>query len=202
MILKSTNLGKKFLRDWIIKGFNYEFKSGSVYAVTGPNGSGKSTLLKLLAGYILPSKGNVEWISGEQILEPELQYKYMAVSAPYLQLIEELSLEEFIDFHLKFRKFKAGENFDSFMEKTGLIAQGNKQIKDFSSGMKQRVRLGLCFYFKNDFVFIDEGTTNLDKQGVLWFREEVLNLRDRLVILFSNQEEEYNLADHIIDLSK
>ena len=200
MILKTTGLGKKFVRDWVIRDFNYTFAGPGLYAVRGLNGSGKSTLLKLLAGFLTPSKGHVDWINQNDTISEEEQYLRLSVSAPYMQLIEELTLDEFLEFHSRFKSFLKNDDKESFKLKTGLSKQGDKQIKDFSSGMKQRVKLGLCFYFENDVILIDEGTTNLDAQGVAWFREEVQRLSDKLVILFSNQEEEYNLAQKSVEL--
>jgi ABC-type multidrug transport system ATPase subunit len=202
MILKASGLGKKFVRDWVIRDFNYTFEGPGLYAVKGPNGSGKSTLLKLLAGFLSPSRGEVKWMLNNETLQVEDQYLKLSVAAPYMQLIEELTLDEFLHFHMKFKSFLAGETEESFKSKTGLEKHGEKLIKDFSSGMKQRVKLGLCFYFEHNVILIDEGTTNLDHQGVEWFREEVKNLNNHLVILFSNQKEEYSLAKHTIELKK
>ncbi len=200
MILQADSLGKKYNREWILKNLNFRFEGPGIFAVTGPNGSGKSTLLKLIAGYILPTKGIVNWELNNKFIEIDEQFRHLGVAAPYMQLIEDLTLNEFLDFHLKFKSFRASESKTSFLEKTGLINQGDKFIKDFSSGMKQRVKLGLCFYFQNDLLLIDEGTTNLDKQGVSWFQSEIQNQGDRLTILFSNQEEEYTLAKVIFDV--
>lgn len=200
MILQADSLGKKFNREWIIRDLNFRFEKPQIIAVTGPNGSGKSTLLKLIAGFILPTKGKIEWTLNGRTIDEENQFRHLSVTAPYLQLIEDLTLNEFLDFHLKFKKIRVSESKTAFLEKTGLLNQGDKFIKDFSSGMKQRVKLGLCFYFENELLLIDEGTTNLDKQGVAWFQDEVKNQKDRLVILFSNQEQEYMLANDILDV--
>ncbi len=202
MILQAENLGKKYNREWIIKDLCFEFKYPSIIAITGPNGSGKSTFLKLIAGYVLPSSGGIKWIIDNKEISIDHQFRHMAVSAPYMQIVEDLTLNEFLDFHQNFKTFRASENKESFLFKTGLEKQGNKFIKDFSSGMKQRVKLGLCFYFENDLLLIDEGTTNLDKQGVEWFQNEVNSQGDRLIILFSNQEQEYSLAEEILNLGE
>ncbi|MEQ8359224.1 MAG: ATP-binding cassette domain-containing protein [Cytophagales bacterium] len=202
MILRAENLSKKYNREWVIKDLCFEFKKSSIIAITGPNGSGKSTLLKLIAGYVLPSSGNINWIIDNKEISIDDQFRHLAVSAPYMQIVEELTLNEFLDFHQNFKTLRASESKESFLNKTGLANQGDKFIKEFSSGMKQRVKLGLCFYFENDLLLIDEGTTNLDKQGIEWFQNEVKNQEDRLVILFSNQEQEYSLAEQNLNLSK
>ena len=50
MRIELENAGRKFNRDWILRGVNLTLEAGNVYVVTGPNGSGKSTFLQLIAG--------------------------------------------------------------------------------------------------------------------------------------------------------
>lgn len=200
MIIDAQNLGKKFVREWIIKDFNFTFQDQKVYAVRGPNGSGKSTLLKVLSGLIPPTKGQITYRNEGIELDDEKIHKHISICAPYQELVEELSLDEFLDFHNQFRAFRKGENRETFKEKTFLGEQGSKQIKFFSSGMKQRIRLGLCFYFESKVLMLDEGSSNLDAQGIEWFKKEVSAIDDRMVILFSNLEQEFELASEQVSL--
>jgi ABC-type multidrug transport system ATPase subunit len=200
MIIEAKNLGKRFARDWVIKDFNQKFEGPNIYAITGPNGSGKSTLLKMLAQFSIPTKGTCDWVNESSIVTEEERYKLMSVAAPYMELVEDLTLNEFLDFHNQFRKFDQDYDKSHFLNETRLEKSKNKLIKDFSSGMKQRIKLGLCFYCKSEVVFIDEGTTNLDRQGIEWYFESLKKL-GKLVILFSNQEDEYNLASEVIAIN-
>lgn len=196
MILTVVNLGKRYEADWVIRNLNLKLTGPGIYAIKGPNGSGKSTLLKLLSGLIRPSKGEISFsIKNTQIEESEL-FQHISITAPYMELIEELKLDEFLRFHCKFKEITVR----NFKERTLLLKQGEKYIKDFSSGMKQRVKLGLSFYSNTEFIFIDEGITNLDEQGVNWYHEEISSIKDKIVILFSNQEAEYKMANQVLDL--
>jgi len=190
-----TNTGRRFNRDWVFKGIDYTFTSGNSYAVLGPNGSGKSTLLQILNGSLSPSAGTVTFFQNEQPIDIETVFKHITLAAPYLELIEEFSLQEVIDFHFQFKPYIAG------MDKAGLIAllgmqtSKNKLVKYFSSGMKQRLKLALAFCSDTAILMLDEPTSNLDTQGVEWYRELVKQYAgNRLIIVGSNQEQEYSFC--------
>ena len=97
------NIGRRFNRDWIFRNFDYEFILGETYAILGPNGSGKSTLLNVLNGSLTPSSGEIAYLSGDKPIEAEEVFKFLSLAAPYLELIEEFTLIEMIDFHFKFK---------------------------------------------------------------------------------------------------
>lgn len=192
-----TNTGRRFNRDWIFKGIDHTFTSGNSYAVLGPNGSGKSTLLQILNGSLSPSTGTITFFKNEQPLDIETVFKHISLAAPYLELIEEFSLQEVIDFHFQFKPYIPG------MDKAGLIAllgmqtSKNKLIKYFSSGMKQRLKLALAFCSDTAVLMLDEPTSNLDTQGVDWYLELVKQYAgNRLIIVGSNQEQEYSFCSH------
>ena len=96
------NISKRFGSKKVIKNFSKEFKKKS-YAILGKNGSGKSTLLKMISNLLIPSSGNIEYISNNKSLDKEEIIKKFFFSAPYQELINELSLEELVDFHFTFR---------------------------------------------------------------------------------------------------
>ena len=104
--------GKKFNREWIFRNLTFQFEPGKSYAITGPNGSGKSTLLQCIAGAIHLSEGSVSYhsVSKEattQLAEEDF-FKQVAISAPYLELIEEMTAREFLSFHQHFKPFLSG----------------------------------------------------------------------------------------------
>jgi ABC-type multidrug transport system ATPase subunit len=200
MILSARGLSKRFGFQWVIKEFNQEFKIGNFYAVTGANGSGKSTLLKMLTGLLPPTRGIIEYELKNQKIDPELWFKHISVVAPYMDLVEDLSLLEFVKFHINFTEFQNEMQGDEFVSFLDLENSSKKLIKDFSSGMKQRVKLGLAFCSNSQLIFLDEPSTNLDVKGFDWYQENLTNLKDRLVIIFSNRKEEYQQADSIISL--
>jgi ABC-type multidrug transport system ATPase subunit len=94
-----SDAGKRFNRDWIFRHLSYTFTAGHSYAIIGPNGSGKSTLLQLLSGALAPSQGKIEWSSSEKSLDPDKVFEQIAICAPYLELVEEMSALEFLNFY-------------------------------------------------------------------------------------------------------
>jgi len=192
------NAGRRFNRDWIFKGIDYTFAPGNSYAILGPNGSGKSTLLQLLNGSLSPSAGKVNFGAGNnRMLDAEDVYKHVSVAAPYLELIEDFTLTEVIDFHFKFKPFIAGMDKPRLIELLGMQSSKNKLVKYFSSGMKQRLKLALAFCSDTAMLMLDEPTSNLDTQGNDWYLQLVKNYAvNRLIIVGSNQEQEYSFCNH------
>ncbi|MFB9844113.1 ABC transporter ATP-binding protein [Mucilaginibacter ginsenosidivorans] len=202
MKITLQNIGRRFNRDWIFKGIDYEFEQGTAYAILGPNGSGKSTLLSVLNGSLAPSAGEINYLLEDRPIESELVFKHLSLAAPYLELIEEFTLTEMIDFHFKFKKRKAGIDDDGLIGLLGMEQSKNKMIKYFSSGMKQRLKLALAFCSDTLMLMLDEPTSNLDKQGVEWYLRLVQQFAaGRLTIICSNQEHEYSFCTHGLDIS-
>lgn len=202
MQIKVENIGKKFIREWIVRHASFELETGQKYTFVGPNGSGKSTLLQLLTGITPVTEGKIRYVDAGKEIEEDLWYKQLVIAAPYLELIEEFTLRELIDFHKKFKPFKNGISSQEFEEFIQLSHASTKIIRHFSSGMKQRVKLGLAFLSDVPVIFLDEPTTNLDVQGIKWYREQVIeHTRNQLLLLGSNVEQEYDFCENIISVS-
>lgn len=194
--------GRRFNRDWIFRNITYTFASGNSYAILGPNGSGKSTLLQLLNGSMAPSAGKITYQLNGQALSTEEVYRHLTLAAPYLELIEDFTLNEMIGFHFKFKKPLPGITAQAIIELLGFQSSINKLIKYFSSGMKQRLKLILAFCSDTPILMLDEPTSNLDTQGVEWYQSLVQQFcGDRLVIVCSNQLHEYEFCWHQLRIS-
>lgn len=182
-----TDIGKRFSQKWIFKGLNMQFDSGLHYAVTGKNGSGKSTLLLIIAGYISPTRGKAEWNNSSAAIEAELVHKQLSLASPYLELIEEFTLDETLKFHQKFKPFIKGFNPDKLTELSGLGESRHKPIRHFSSGMKQRVKLLLAIASDTPLVLLDEPCANLDNEAVKWYQQLKKELgHGRTMVICSN----------------
>lgn len=193
------DIGRRFNRDWVFQHLNYRFTGGSRYAVLGPNGSGKSTLLQVVSSALTPSAGRVQYQSQGKVIDAEHIYQYLSIAAPYLELIEEFTLAEQVRFHFAHKRFSDGLEEQSLIERLGLAHAKDKQIRYFSSGMKQRVKLGLACYADVPIVLLDEPTSNLDEDGVNWYLQLVAHTSPgRLFLICSNQEREYSFCDHSI----
>jgi ABC-type multidrug transport system ATPase subunit len=201
MKISLNKAGRRFNQEWIFRNFDYEFHTPGKYAILGPNGSGKSTLLSLILGSLSLSEGGISY-QGEKNIAVDDIYKHLSFAAPYLDLIEEFTLEETIDFHFKFKGLYKGMSKAEVLALLGLEKSQDKALKYFSSGMKQRTKLALAFCADTPILLLDEPTSNLDQQGVRWYLDLIANFTDkRLVIVGSNQEVEYSFCQHLIQIT-
>ena len=203
MTISLSDAGKRFNREWIFRHLNRQFQSGTSYAIIGPNGSGKSTLLQVIAGAVHLSEGKLSYERAGLPLDPDSFFKEVSVCAPYLELMEEMTLAEFLSFHSSFKKWLPGLDAGQVMEQIGLGQARNKQIRFFSSGMKQRVRLAQCIFANTAVLFLDEPCTNLDREGISLYHRLINDYcRDRLVLVASNDETEWSWCDEKLSLGQ
>ncbi len=197
MNISLSDIGKKFNNKWLFREVNLSFEAGKTYAITGANGSGKSTLLKMLFGYITPDSGKIAWNLPHSV-EPERLFSHMAFCAPYTELPENYDVNEILDWYFGFKPIKKG------LSKSDLVGIGkfaehlHKPIGQFSSGMKQRLKLLLALFSDSSVVLLDEPGSNLDRENKNWYLENVkTQTRDRILIIASNDEEEYSFCQKI-----
>ena len=191
--------GKRFNREWIFRKLDYQFLQGKSYAITGTNGSGKSTLLQIIAGATLHSEGIIEYSSAQpnEKTLPENAYKQIAIAAPYLDMVEEMTATEFLTFHSAFKPLTS--TFTEILSAVGLQKAADKQIRYYSSGMKQRLKLAQAFFSQTTVLLLDEPTTNLDEEGIEVYKNLWKNLTvNRLVIVSSNDKTEYENCKDLI----
>jgi ABC-type multidrug transport system ATPase subunit len=201
MKIKLTNLGKRFNRDWIFRNLNFEFEINRHYAITGPNGSGKSTLLQVIAGSTIHNEGKIKYADLDKELDPEKIFKKISYAAPYLDLIEEMTLLEFFSFHHNMKGWISPLTTKDIVVLLRLEKSANKQIRYFSSGMKQRVKLAQAIFSAVPAVLLDEPLTNLDKDGYALYQSLIENYcNNRLVIVSSNDENEYAFCEERINM--
>jgi ABC-type multidrug transport system ATPase subunit len=201
MQISLSDIGKRFNRDWVFRKLSSQFIAGENYAITGPNGSGKSTLLQVIAGAVSHSEGTVNYSVNGKVVEGEKAFNHISVAAPYLELIEEMTLVEFLQFHRKFKPLLKGVNVDDIISIISLNTSSDKQIRYYSSGMKQRVKLAQAIFSDTPVVLLDEPCTNLDIDGIQLYHQLINKYcGGRLVIVSSNDEQEYGFCRHIINI--
>jgi ABC-type multidrug transport system ATPase subunit len=201
MTISLSDTGKRFNREWIFRHFSYQFNQGHSYAITGANGSGKSTLLQVLSGSMHFNEGKCDWASAGKPVAPEKVFQQVSICAPYLEVVEEMTVTEFLDFHQSFKPFLAGVTTASAIEIVGLKAAADKQIRYYSSGMKQRVKLAQCIFSDTSLVLLDEPCTNLDLTGIDLYNSLIEQYCiNRLVVVCSNDKTEYGFCEEIINI--
>ena len=203
MHIKLDNLGRRFNRSWIFRSLSTEIKEGSHLIIQGANGSGKSTLTQILSGFLSPSEGKITWHNPDNklILAEDLPFK-LSFAAPYQDLYQDLSLMEILEFHLAFRSLLPGINKSDFIDLIYLKGEEDKLIKHFSSGMKQRLKLGVAILSEGDLLLLDEPISNLDKQASAWYRELLQDYgKGKTVIISTNDPDNESIRqDQLIKI--
>jgi ABC-type multidrug transport system ATPase subunit len=201
MKIDLVNVSKRYNREWIFRNLTFRFQANKHYAITGPNGSGKSTLLQIIGGSTTHNDGKIIYEQDDKHIAGENLFKQVAFAAPYLDLVEEMTLTEFFNFHERMKSWLPALDTQRIIHLLSLDAASHKQLRYFSSGMKQRVKLAQAIFSNVPAVLLDEPVTNLDDEGILLYNSLIKNYcKDRLVIVSSNDKNEYFFCEEIIDM--
>ncbi len=201
MKIKLTNLGKRYNRQWIFRNINLEFNANKHYAITGPNGSGKSTLLQVIGGAVTHNEGSIAYSEENILLPSENIFTKISITAPYLDVVEEMTLYEFFSFHKKMKGWINDVPTDKIIEIIHLEKFSSMPILYFSTGMKQRVKLAQAIFSNVSLILLDEPATNLDEEGISLYNFLIKNYcHNRIVIVSSNDKNEYSFCEEKIDM--
>lgn len=197
-----NNAGKKFGKEWIFRNVNLTLPQGKKLAILGLNGSGKSTLLQAITGYLSLNEGVIEFKSDTKNIEVDKFHEHLSLASPYLELIEDFTLEEQILHASLFKPFLPELSIEKIIELSGLKAHRNKSIKLFSSGMRQRLKLTLAIFANTPVLYLDEPTTNLDANVIEWYKQMINDYaKFKTIIVCSNSiKDEYAFCDQVISM--
>ncbi len=201
MIIQLTDTGKRFNQDWIFKHLSIQFTKQKSYVITGPNGSGKSTLLQCIAGSSNLSEGSIQYSINNSLVNDAAIYQEISIVAPYVELIEEMTAKEFLQFHFSFKPLLKNTSVQQILAEINLEKAANKQIRYFSSGMKQRIKLAQAIFAQTAILLLDEPCTNLDTTGYHLYHQLINNYcREKIVIVSSNDVNEYDFCEEKISI--
>jgi ABC-type multidrug transport system ATPase subunit len=201
--IRLNGVGKRFEGQWIFRDIDLELKNNEHLAVTGYNGSGKSTFLQLIAAFQTQTTGNIDFtVAGKQILAGDW-YKYISCGAPYLDLPDDLTFRENIEFFASFKPIQKNLSVDAIAEITQLESSVDKRVRHFSSGMKQRLRLALAVLADVPVLLLDEPLSNLDQKGVDWYTNLIKDfaMQKLVVVCSNNQAEEIFFCERSININ-
>ena len=200
MRIALSHIGKKYHQRWLFRDINLTLQTGDQLALTGTNGSGKSTLLRICARQLSPSEGKVEYFIQDKVLSPEVCYRHLSWAAPYIDVYEDLTLGELSKFYYGMCDCLL-QDPKAVIAALDLEAHQDKQLRHFSSGMLQRVRVGLAVFTRSHILLLDEPTSHMDADNarrMLHLIED--HLGDRIYILASNMEREYQQIENRLAL--
>lgn len=201
MTIQLCNAGKRFNRDWIFRNLNASFETGKSYAIVGPNGSGKSTLLQVIAANMQASEGKVEWKKNNALIDDDKVFQHVSICAPYLEVIEEMTAPEFLSFHAAFKPLLSSVSMKEIINIIGLEKAADKQIRYFSSGMKQRIKLAQAIFSDVPFLLLDEPCTNLDSTGFALYHQLIETYcKNKLIVVSSNDVNEYDFCEERLNI--
>jgi len=188
--LRVTNLTKSFDRRIIFKDINFSLETGDSLAVTGKNGSGKSTLVKILSWTLRPTSGKVEIQADGNLIGEKDFNRHIGVVSPYVNFYEEFTALETLSLSCRIRGI-GRDTIERTLRKVGLYDRRKDEIRIFSSGMKQRLRFAFAILHEPGILFLDESTSNLDKEGIETVERLIREYRERgIVVVATNSETE------------
>lgn len=196
--IRAENIGKSFNNRWLFENIELSLNANESIAILGANGVGKSTFTLILAGQIVPTTGIIQWCTGDNPIELNQLNSFYALASPGMELPEELNFKETIGLYYCCKKSKHDykELLDLFLNNFQFKKRElNKEISQFSSGMKQKLKLLLSFYADTPVIFLDEPLTNLDNKGIELYNKLIdENISKRTIIIASNRVEEYKFC--------
>jgi len=201
--LTATKLTRRFAAITVLKNIEFEIHSGQCLAITGPNGSGKTTLVRILSNLLHPSTGSVEYKREGAVVKNENRYRYIGLVGPYLELYEELTAKENLDFFAHMQNIKdSGERIDRLMKQVGLRGREEDTVKTYSSGMKQRLKYVAALLAEPEVLFVDEPRSNLDEAGI----EKIYAIlekqkKEKILIIATNDKQDLRFADQIVRIN-
>jgi len=202
--LTADNLGKRFGTRKVFADVYLQLQTGQSLALTGHNGTGKSTLVMLLLGIYAATRGSIIYACDDRPLEEREIRDSVALVSPYLNLYDQLSAEENLVFLATLiDRNLTGKMIDTLLAQVGLEGRGSDLVGTYSSGMKQRLKYAAALMKNPDYLFLDEPTSNLDAEGKQIVTQIIESRRsESIIIMATNEEQEYALADGILQLSQ
>ena len=195
MHISLHNIAKKYENNVIFKKLSYEFNSPGIYYILGENGSGKSTLVKIIAGIESPIRGKVTYSQNSTKIPAEHIYKYLGLSAPYIDPPQHLYLKEIVALHRKNKSFIDGLSDAEVIDIINIKNSDETIYQKLSSGQKQKIRLCLSVLSDTTILIIDEPTANLDIDNATWARELIKKYSEDRIVIWSTNEPADILSD-------
>jgi ABC-type multidrug transport system ATPase subunit len=201
MHIQLHDVSKRYNQNWIFKNVDLKIQAGEKLAILGINGSGKSTLLQVLSGHVLPTVGDVTYTKNNVAIPNQSWYKYIGYTGPVIELVQEFSIKEFLNYHFKFKK--PLQKVEELLDYVGLTQASNTLLTNCSSGMLQRIKLLQAMAIEKEILFLDEPTSNLDEAGIALYHQMLQDFaKDCTVIISSNDAQEYAMCERVVNINE
>ena len=201
MDITLNNVSKRYGYQTILKNINLSIPAHSAIGIKGRNGSGKSTLLKIIASYLSPSSGQISFtLADKKVLNASIA-TMISIAAPYVKITQELTLREAFDFNNKFKPMYNSPNFEEFLAILDMGDTKQKEIRQFSSGMQQKVNLAFALLANTQLLILDEPTSYLDSNAKDWFFNLFTQFQNnRTTVMASNDKLDFQGIEKIVEI--
>lgn len=191
-MLHLQNLTKHYNGRVIFKGLDFSVSDCKTLVVTGPNGSGKSTLLKILCGLLRPNSGEVQWSLSGGTYSPAQMMSRVGYVSPEIGWYDRLTAVEHISFYAAMRKVHlSAADVSCLFSKVDLDKYAHDPVKQYSSGMKQRLKIACALLHSPEVLVLDEPSSNLDSKGIDMLDEIIKTSKHvEFVVLATNDARE------------
>lgn len=202
--IKCESLYKKYSGRTIFKNLSFNISTSQSLTITGSNGSGKSTLIKVIANLINTSGGKITVSSDNTEIPKDKWFQKTGLLSPYLNLYDELTGFENLDFFYRLKS--SGRDYlkdriELSLRKVNLYEKRNELLKNYSSGMKQKLKLAFAVLNEPEILLLDEPRSNLDKAGIDMIYEISDEQKKKgILIIATNDEDDKELCDSILSI--
>ena len=170
-ILKTNHLTKVFEDKEVVSSVNMNVQKGEIYGFLGPNGAGKTTVMKMITNLIKPTNGEIE-IFGERLTDQSFEVlKRIGSIIEYPIFYDKLTARETLQLHCDYMGYYNQKEIEQVLDMVSLVNTGNKRVKEFSLGMKQRLGIARAIITKPELLILDEPINGLDPQGIKEMRD-------------------------------
>ena len=202
MKLLLDHVSKKYGNKYALKDLNIEFSDG-VYGILGANGAGKTTLISIITGILQQTSGQVK-LDGSDIKDMGTKYLDKIGYLPqYPQFYPNFRVKEFLMYMCSIKDIpqkKAKEILPEIMEEVNLCDHMNKKIKEFSTGMKAKLRVLTAMTHHAKLLIMDEPTRGIDvgaKHEIYEIMNELAAQGKAIIMISSEMSELLGMADRI-----
>lgn len=213
MYLQLKNLYKKYQNNTVVNNFNINVEKGELISILGPSGCGKTTTLRMIAGFIVPTSGEI-FLSEERITDYPPEIRPVSTVFQNYALFPHLTVYENIEYGLRY-PLKVGKKLDKKEKKertqkminlVNLKGLENRRIDQLSGGQQQRVALARSLVLEPKVLLLDEPLSNIDTKLRETVRNEIRKIQKELgitmIFVTHDQEEAMSISDRIIVMNE
>lgn len=200
IVIEVKDLSFSYTEVPFISDINFRVHEGEIFGFLGPSGAGKSTLQKILTGLCTSYSGSAKILGVESKQHTNAFYESIGVDFEFPSLYEKLTARENLRFFASLYK-KPTRDIDELLNNVGLLAHGDKKVKDFSKGMKSRLNFIKALVHDPKVLFLDEPTSGLDPNNAQIMKELILAERDKgktIIITTHNMQDATELCDRVV----